>query len=108
MNYPFATIIAVLAMSIAHSASALLFSPVLLRVNNPWGTGSTAAAAQRNDSSSAPLSKIGPAKASSTIPPMASVDDFGHDEDLMRYKHELLGYVYDKSLNRGFDGGQGQ
>ena len=68
----------------------------------------TAAAAQRNDISSAPRSKIRPSKASSTIPPMASVDDFGHDEDLMRCKHELLGYVYDKSLNRGFDGGQGQ
>ena len=30
--------------------------------------------------------------------------DFGHDDDLMRYKHELLSAVYEKSLTRGFDG----
>jgi hypothetical protein len=33
--------------------------------------------------------------------------DFSQDDDLMRYKHELLSSIYEKSLNRGFVGGQG-
>eukprot|EP00581_Thalassiosira_minuscula_P000319 CAMPEP_0183742446 /NCGR_PEP_ID=MMETSP0737-20130205/64702_1 /TAXON_ID=385413 /ORGANISM="Thalassiosira miniscula, Strain CCMP1093" /LENGTH=52 /DNA_ID=CAMNT_0025978033 /DNA_START=423 /DNA_END=581 /DNA_ORIENTATION=+ len=33
---------------------------------------------------------------------LSGTADFGQDDDLMRYKQELLGYVYDKSLSRGF------
>lgn len=29
--------------------------------------------------------------------------DFGRDEELMRYKHELLSAVYEKALTRGFE-----
>jgi hypothetical protein len=39
-----------------------------------------------------------------TVSPISTLNvDFGHDEDLMRYKHELLSTVYEKSLTRGFE-----
>lgn len=73
------------------SSSALLFSPLLLKANLPaWGVAGTRAAVSH------------PRSEKSMMPP----PDFSHDDDLMRYKHELLVDIYEKSLNRGFVGGQ--
>ncbi len=35
------------------------------------------------------------------------LSDFDHDDDLMRYKHEVLSNVYEKSLDRCFVGSEG-
>ena len=97
-------IVAMLATFLLPSTSGFaLLSPLLLRVN-PAGI----AAARMNKSSPGTdaVSIISPSKASdkTTVsrPPLVNVD-FGHDEDLLRYKHELLSAVYEKSLRRGFE-----
>ena len=86
---------AILAMSTVPSTSALLFSPLLLRAD-PWGiTGRQAGESSRSETfkKPAPISQV---------ESLSVGADFGHDDDLMRYKHELMGYVYEKSLTRGF------
>jgi hypothetical protein len=35
------------------------------------------------------------------------LSDFDHDDDLMRYKYEVLSNVYEKSLDRCFVGSEG-
>mmetsp|Transcript_21465 Transcript_21465/g.38457 ORF Transcript_21465/g.38457 Transcript_21465/m.38457 type:complete len:108 (-) Transcript_21465:372-695(-) len=95
----------ILAMAtLPSSASALLFSPLLMRANKPWGIIARQARTKtvvmspqvsQTDIHNSPSSAVGGV-------------DFGHDEDLMRYKHELMGYVYEKSLTRGFDESNGQ
>ena len=98
-------IVAMLATTLPSASGFALFSPLLLRVNPAAGI-----AARMNKSSPVTAdseSIISPIKASdksTTVskPPLASVD-FGYDDDLMRYKHELLSAVYDKSLTRGFE-----
>mmetsp|Transcript_13508 Transcript_13508/g.29360 ORF Transcript_13508/g.29360 Transcript_13508/m.29360 type:complete len:103 (+) Transcript_13508:76-384(+) len=101
MNRLFATIVAVIAMATVPSASALLLSPLLLRAN-PWGiTGRNINTSSRS-------------KTVKTPPTISHVDtsslartDFGRGDDLMRYKHELLSDIYEKSMSRGFEGNQG-
>ena len=96
-------IVAMLATTLPSASGFALLSPLLLRVN-PAGI----AAARMNESSPGTdaVSIISPSKASdkTTVsrPPLVNVD-FGHDEDLLRYKHELLSAVYEKSLTRGFE-----
>ncbi len=96
-------IVAMLATTLPSASGFALLSPLLLRVN-PAGI----AAARMNESSPGTdaVSIISPSKASdkTTVsrPPLVNVD-FGHDEDLLRYKHELLSAVYEKSLRRGFE-----
>ena len=96
-------IVAMLATTLPSASGFALLSPLLLRVN-PAGI----AAARMNKSSPGTdaVSIISPSKASDTTtvsrPPLVNVD-FGHDEDLLRYKHELLSAVYEKSLRRGFE-----
>lgn len=100
MNRLIATIIAIIAAATVPSASALLFSPLLLRAN-PWGIiGREGGSTSRSKTVTMP-SQI----TRDDIPSVRT--DFGHDDDLMRYKHELLSDIYEKSLNRGFDGSQG-
>ena len=100
MNRLFATLLAIAAMSVVPSTSALLFSPLLLKAN-PWGvTGRTANANARTKTV-----KMPPAEGSSSSKLGA---DFSHDDDILRLKYELLGSVYEKSLNRGFDDAQDQ
>jgi hypothetical protein len=96
-------ILAILATTLPSTSGFALLSPLLLRVN-PAGI-----AARMNKSSPATdsASIISPSKASdksTTVSrtPLATVD-FGLDEDLLRYKHELLSAVYEKSLKRGFE-----
>ncbi|KAK1735785.1 hypothetical protein QTG54_013491 [Skeletonema marinoi] len=100
-------IVAIMFASTLPSASGFaLLSPLLLRVN-PAGI-----AARMNKSSSHVITDSSPIISPSTAstnspspasrPPSASVD-FGLDEDMMRYKHELLSAVYEKSLKRGFE-----
>ena len=92
MNSLVATIISLLA--IVQLSSGLMFSPLLLRAN-PWGV-----IGRQNAQS--------PRSATVKAPPQVLVSspsqvDFGHDDDLMRYKHELLNSVYNKSMTRSFD-----
>ena len=99
MNRLLATVVAVavLAAAAVPSASGLLFSPLLLRAN-PWGV------AARNASSRSQTIAMAPPILSQAPEASSPAADFGHDDDLMRYKHELLSAVYEKSLTRGFDG----
>ncbi|KAL3792451.1 hypothetical protein HJC23_001569 [Cyclotella cryptica] len=94
MNSTVSSLIALLLLSTAQLSSSLLFSPLLLRAN-PFGV----VVARSQDSTRT-------FKASSEMPqgnsPIAHVD-YGQDDDIMRYKYELLEYVYDKSLSRGFE-----
>lgn len=79
------------------SSSALLFSPLLLKAN-PWGVvvaGTRAASSPTTTRSEKSIARPSP---SPLLP------DFSHDDDLMRYKHELLADIYEKSLHRGFVG----
>eukprot|EP00577_Skeletonema_sp_RCC1716_P025164 CAMPEP_0113415136 /NCGR_PEP_ID=MMETSP0013_2-20120614/24403_1 /TAXON_ID=2843 ORGANISM="Skeletonema costatum, Strain 1716" /NCGR_SAMPLE_ID=MMETSP0013_2 /ASSEMBLY_ACC=CAM_ASM_000158 /LENGTH=114 /DNA_ID=CAMNT_0000302067 /DNA_START=60 /DNA_END=404 /DNA_ORIENTATION=+ /assembly_acc=CAM_ASM_000158 len=102
-------IVAIFATTLPSASGFALLSPLLLRVN-PAGV-----AARMNKSSSSPaititdsLPIVSSSKASektpasTSRPPSASVD-FGLDEDMMRYKHELLSVVYERSLTRGFE-----
>ena len=86
--FAIATLVAVLATASIQSASGFaLFSPVLLRVG----------VAGRNMSTT-----VDPQISQAEIPSV--IADFGSDVDLMRYKHEILDIVYEKSLTRGFGG----
>ncbi|KAK1735830.1 hypothetical protein QTG54_013536 [Skeletonema marinoi] len=99
-------IVAIFATTLPSASGFALLSPLLLRVN-PAGV-----AAHMNKSSSPAIADSLPiissskasekTPASTSRPPSASVD-FGLDEDMMRYKHELLSVVYEKSLTRGFE-----
>mmetsp|Transcript_18336 Transcript_18336/g.29692 ORF Transcript_18336/g.29692 Transcript_18336/m.29692 type:complete len:116 (-) Transcript_18336:412-759(-) len=84
------------------STSALLFSPLLMRANNPWGI---IIGRQARTTTAVMTPQVTQTDINNS--PSSGVVDFGHDEDLMRYKHELMGYVYEKSLTRGFDGNSG-
>lgn len=88
-----AIVIAILAN--APSSSALLFSPLLLKTN-AWGI------VGRNSSKTIkmPIQRISNADSASSI----IYADFSHDDDLMRCRHRVLSDVYEKSLNRGFEG----
>ncbi len=92
MNLSLATRIAIVfvASSIS-SSSALLFSPLLLKAN-PWGVAGTRDAASPR----------------SERPARVALPDYSHDDDLMRYKHELLTDIYEKTMTRGFVGSHGQ
>jgi hypothetical protein len=79
------TSILLLVLSSIQLSSALLFSPLLLRTN-PFGI----VARSNGQSFKAPS------------PPVASVD-YGHDDEVLRIKYELLQSVYEKSLERGFE-----
>ncbi len=101
-------ILAIVAIftTIPLASGFVLLSPLLLRVD-PAGI-----VARINKSSSSVTTDssrtISPNKASKKTlisrsrQPLSSVD-FGLDEDMMRYKHELLSAVYEKSLKRGFE-----
>ncbi|KAL7518538.1 hypothetical protein ACHAWX_003357 [Stephanocyclus meneghinianus] len=82
-----------LLLTAARPSTGLLFSPLLLRAN-PFGVIVRSREASRTF------------KVSSEMPrgnsPVAAVD-YGRDDDILRYKRELLEYVYDKSLSRGFE-----
>ena len=104
------TILAIVAMIAANLPSAsgfALLSPLLLRINpSDIAARMNKASSQVaiTDSSSIIIShsKASEEKSSDSRSPSTSVD-FGLDEDMMRYKHELLSAVYEKSLTRGFE-----
>lgn len=104
-------IVAIIVTSLPSTTSGFaLLSPLLLRIN-PGAAFNARLNKSSASSSSSDLSIISQSKFSSdtsstkpTILPIATLNvDFGHDEDLMRYKHELLSTVYEKSLTRGFE-----
>ena len=100
MNALFATLLAIVAMTVP-STSALLFSPLLLKAN-PWGvTERTADARTKTVKMPPQISRT--EGLSSTLGA-----DYSQDDDILRFKHELLGSVYERSLNRGFDDTQDQ
>ena len=86
------TSIVILALSCLPLASSLLFSPTLLRVN-PFGVVAATSARPSPLPSSEPLASA----------PSASTVDYSRDDDVLRYKYELLQTVYEKSLERGFE-----
>jgi hypothetical protein len=95
------TFIAIVSSTSAPSASALLFLPLLL-ASNPWGV------IERHAGGASSQSKaidVPPPRISCVVDGSMASADFSHDDDLMRYKHELLSDIYEKSLNRGFVGG---
>ena len=100
MNGLMSTLVAIVALTSAPTTSALLFSPLLLAAS-PWGVAEHHAGASSRS------------KAINVPPQISLVDgpsilpDLSQEDDLMRYKHELLSSIYEKSLNRGFVGGQG-
>ena len=88
MNRLIAATLVILAMASVQSVSGFaLLSPVLLRVG----------VAGRNMSTT-----VNPQISQAEIPSV--IADFGSDDDLMRYKYEILDIVYEKSLTRGFGG----
>ena len=92
-NFP---LFAIFALSTVPSTSTLLFSPLLLQVD-PWGiTKCQAGASSCSETAKKPAQIISQAES-----PSVGANS-GHDDDLMRYKHELMGYIYEKSLTRGF------
>jgi hypothetical protein len=104
-------IVAIIATSLPSTTSGFaLLSPLLLRIN----PGAAFNARLNKSAPPTDLSIISQSKFSSvdnkssstksTVSPISTLNvDFGHDEDLMRYKHELLSTVYEKSLTRGFE-----
>ena len=82
-----------------------LLSPLLLRINPSdiaARMNKVSSPAVTDSSSIISHSKASEEKSSDSRSPSTSVD-FGLDEDMMRYKHELLSAVYEKSLTRGFE-----
>ncbi|KAL3792230.1 hypothetical protein ACHAWO_006049 [Cyclotella atomus] len=82
------TSIIIFALASVQLSSALLFSPLLLRAN-PFGV-------TPKRSMNAP--EIRPAAPQTQAPV-----DYGHDDELLRCKYELLQTVYEKSMGRGFE-----
>jgi hypothetical protein len=101
MNGLISTLVAIVALISAPTTSALLFSPLLLAAS-PWGVAEhhAGSASSRSKAINVPT-QISLVDGPSILP------DLSQEDDLMRYKHELLLSIYEKSLNRGFVGGQG-
>ena len=83
-------IVVVIATTSIESTNALLFSPLLLKTNT-WGVVS-----RRNTINS---NTIKMPISSSTTPPIIQ-SDFSNDNDIMRFRHEVLSDIYEKSMNR--------
>lgn len=83
------TSILVLILASVQLSSALLFSPLLLRTN-PFGVVS-------------PKRSMKAPEIRQSAPITSTPVDYGHDDEVLRYKYELLQSVYEKSLERGFD-----
>eukprot|EP00956_Cyclotella_meneghiniana_P042218 scaffold248393_cov85-Cyclotella_meneghiniana.AAC.5 len=92
------TSIVILALSCLQLTSALLFSPTLLRIN-PFGVVSPRKSFNASPASSSTDQIIAPPSSILT----SSTVDYSHDDDVLRYKYELLTSVYEKSLERGFE-----
>eukprot|EP00574_Skeletonema_japonicum_P007867 CAMPEP_0201727552 /NCGR_PEP_ID=MMETSP0593-20130828/12707_1 /ASSEMBLY_ACC=CAM_ASM_000672 /TAXON_ID=267983 /ORGANISM="Skeletonema japonicum, Strain CCMP2506" /LENGTH=114 /DNA_ID=CAMNT_0048219391 /DNA_START=67 /DNA_END=411 /DNA_ORIENTATION=- len=103
------TVVAIFITTIPSASGFALLSPLLLRVN-PAGIAarmnkSTPSSSVITDSSQIiSPSKVSEEETSTSVSrPSLSRADFGLDEDMMRYKHELLSAVYEKALKRGFE-----
>jgi hypothetical protein len=85
------SLITLLVVATAQMSSALLFSPHLLQAK-PFGVVPCNQGTRTY-------------KASSDLPQLSAPTnvDYGHDDDIMRVKYELLQSVYEKSMTRGFD-----
>ena len=83
-------IVVVIATTSIESTNALLFPPLLLKTNT-WGVVS-----RRNTINS---NTIKMPISSSTTPPIIQ-SDFSNDNDIMRFRHEVLSDIYEKSMNR--------
>ena len=82
-------VIVIVATTSIQSTNALLFSPLLLKTN-PWGVVSRRNTVNSN-TVKMPIS-------SSTTPIIQS--DFSNDNDMLRFRHEVLSDIYEKSMNR--------
>ena len=100
MNGLISTLIVIVTLTSSPMISALLFSPILLTCS-PWGV------AERHPGAFSQSSAIYVPPQKSLIDGPSILPDFGQDDNLMRIKHELHSSIYEKSLNHGFVGGQG-
>ncbi|KAL7459274.1 hypothetical protein ACHAWC_010948 [Mediolabrus comicus] len=101
-------VVAMMALEPPLTSGFALLSPLILRVNPSVIIDRM----NKTPSSPAPsaglsltsCSKVSDEPATIISRPTAIVAaDFGRDEELMRYKHELLSAVYEKALTRGFE-----
>jgi len=83
-------VVVVIATTSIQSTNALLLSPLLLKTN-PWGVVSRLNTVNSN-TIKMPIS-------SSTTPPIIQ-SDFSNDNDMLRFRHEVLSDIYEKSMNR--------
>ena len=102
-------VVAMMALELPLTSGLALLSPLILRVN-PSVIIDRMNKTPSSPAPSADLSLTSCSKGRSDEPatiisrPTAIVAaDFGRDEELMRYKHELLSAVYEKALTRGFE-----
>lgn len=101
-------VVAMMALEPPLTSGFALLSPLILRVNPSVIIDRM----NKTPSSPAPsaglsltsCSKVSDEPATIISRPTAIVAaDFGRDEELMRYKNELLSAVYEKALTRGFE-----
>ena len=102
-------VVAMMASELPLTSGFALLSPLILRVNSSViidrMNKALSSPAPSADLSLTSCSK-GRLDEPATIirrPTAIVAADFGRDEELMRYKHELLSAVYEKALTRGFE-----
>lgn len=101
--------VAMMASELPLTSGFALLSPLILRVNpsviidrmnktpfSPAPSAGLSITSCSNGRSDEPATVI-------SNPTAIVAADFGSDEELMRYKHELLSAVYEKALTRGFE-----
>jgi len=108
-------IVVMVAMSAMPSASALSVLPLLFVRANSWGRiadvrhAVTVASSRSSTAVKMPSPQL---KVDSESPILSAAmlrsDEFGRDDDLMRYKHELLLDIYEKAMSRGRSDGFGR
>lgn len=101
-------VVAMMASELPLTSGFALLSPLILRVNPSViidrMNKALSSPAPSADSSLTSCSKVSDEPATIIRRPTAIVAaDFGRDEELMRYKHELLSAVYERALTRGFE-----
>ncbi len=102
-------VVAMMALELPLTSGFALLSPLILRVNpsvivDRMNKALSSPADSSADLSLSSCSKVSDEPATIISRPTAIVAaDFGRDEELMRYKHELLSAVYEKALTRGFE-----
>jgi hypothetical protein len=102
-------VVAMMASELPLTSGFALLSPLILRVNPSVIIDRMNKTPSYSPAPSSGLSITSCSKGSDkpaiiiSRPTAIVAADFGRDEELMRYKHELLSAVYEKALTRGFE-----